>query len=263
MFITHCVEIPSREARTARGICLFLALCCVIPCATPGHLTDLEVSEKAGLYRVRMGMLVRAPAKYVHDVLTDYLHIYRLNPAITESEILPSRAHGTVRVRTRVEGCLFFFCREFDRVEDVRQVQSGHLQAVIVPEYSDFSEGRADWYIQPLGEDSQVIYESQFTPAFFIPPIIGSYFVKRTLGEAVLSSFSRIECIARIRAGLALPSREYLTDASPQGAEVVAMQAALLAGKDPSVHDRDPSAGRHNWRDGTCLGVCEQGSGGC
>ncbi len=160
-----------------------------------------------------MIMLVHAPAIIVHRVLTDYAHIYRMNPSITESEILPSPDNETVRVRTRIEGCVFFFCKDIDRVEDVREVSPGHLQAVIVPAHSDFTSGQADWRIHPVGEDSQVVYQAEITPAFFIPPVIGDYFVKRTIAREVVTSFAKLECIARIKAGLDTRSRQYLADA--------------------------------------------------
>jgi hypothetical protein len=142
-----------------------------------------------------------------------------------------------------MQGCILFFCRDVDRVEEVREVNAGHLQAVIIPEQSDFTSGSADWRIQPVGDDSRIIYEAQVTPAFFIPPIIGSYFVKRTFAEAVITSFARLECIARIRAGLDTRSREYLSDAAFGETDIDAIQTAVLAGEDPSAHGLPTSAG--------------------
>jgi hypothetical protein len=241
------------RAISARWLCLLFVLAPSVVAGAGTH-PSIEISEHAGSYRIRMVALIRAPAKSVYEVLTDYRHIYRLNPAITQSAILPSPQEGAVRVRTRIEGCIFFFCRDLDRLEEVRELDDGHLQAVIIPDYSDFSAGSADWHIQSLGDGSRIVYEAQVTPAFFIPPIIGSYFVKRAFGEAVLTSFGRLECVARIRAGLSPPARSYLVDATAGETELQTLRRELLAGEDPSATGVPPSAG--------CAGGCEQ-PGGC
>jgi len=256
MFAACYTGIADTAARTGRIVFLILALC---PLATAGTrtLSDIEISENAGNYKVRMVMLIHAPARYVSSVLTDYKYIYRLNPSITESEILPSPRSGTVRVKTRMQGCILFFCRDVDRVEEVREVNAGHLQAVIIPEQSDFASGSADWRIQPVGDESRIIYEAQVTPAFFIPPVIGSYFVKRTFAETLITSFSRLECIARIRAGLDTRSRLRLAEATFGDTDIDAIQSAMLAGEDPSVHGLPASAGAG------CAGSCDQPGSGC
>jgi hypothetical protein len=256
MFAARFTGIATTTARTGRMVCLILALCPFAPVAA-SDLPNIDISENSGNYRVRMVMLVHAPARYVISVLTDYKYIYRLNPSITESEILPSPRSGTVRVRTRMQGCIFFFCRDVDRVEEVREVHEGHLQAVIIPEQSDFTSGSADWRIQPIGDNSRIIYEAQVKPAFFIPPVIGSYFVKRTFAETVITSFARLECIARIRAGLDTRSRLRLADAAFDDTDIDAIQAAVLAGEDPSAHGLPASAGAG------CAGSCDQPGSGC
>jgi Polyketide cyclase / dehydrase and lipid transport len=256
MFAARYTGIAASAEIASRIVGLILALCPLAP-AVASYLSTIEISENSGIYRVRMVMLVHAPARYVSTVLTDYKYIYRLNPSITESEILPSQRSGTVRVKTRMQGCILFFCRDVDRVEEVREVNAGHLQAVIIPDQSDFTSGSADWRIQPVGDNSRVVYEAELAPAFFIPPIIGSYFVKRTFAEAVITSFARLECIARIRAGLDARSRQYLADAAFGETEIDAIQAEVLAGEDPSAHALPASAGPG------CTGSCDQSGSGC
>ena len=173
-----------------------------IPRLSAGDLTELLVTENGGVYHIRMVMVVHVPAKYVRGVLTDYAHIYRLNPSITESEILPSPQQGVVRVRTLMHGCVAFFCKDVGRVEDVRELVSGDLRAEIVPELSNLKSGSAEWAIQPLGEHTQVTYQADMEPDFFIPPLIGSYFVKRNMRKEIMVSFMRLECVAQIQARL-------------------------------------------------------------
>jgi len=183
----------------------------MIPALRAGDLVDLQVTENRGEYHVEATMLVDAQAKYVRSVLTDFVHIYRLNPLITESEILPSLFDEIVRVRTRIVGCISFFCNEFELVEDVSQFPSGDLRAMTVPELSDFKSGRALWRIQPLEDRTRVVYEAHMEPDFFIPPLVGSYFVKKQLRESVTTFFTKLELISNVFAKKRRSHRPYFT----------------------------------------------------
>ena len=263
MFAARHIGFAGTLVTYVSFLCRLLVFVLALP-AEAGTPMEIEISEHEGNYRVRLVTHIHAPAKYVYEVLTDYRHIYRLNPAITQSEVLPDTGNGTVRVRTRMEGCIFFFCRDIDRVEEVRVLNDRHLQAVMLPEQSDFTAGSADWRIQPIGYETRIIYDAQLTPAFFIPPIIGSYFVKQTFAQAVQTSFERLECIARVRAGLNNRPRTYLVDATSGPTKVEAMRAALLAGEDPTAYGLPTGAGAdYDAPDAGCTAVCTQSGGGC
>jgi hypothetical protein len=79
-------------------------------------------------------------------------------------------------------------------------------------------------------------------PDFFIPPVIGSYFVKQKLRKSTLASLARIECIARIQAGLEQnPELEPVLLAQQPTADR-RLGAALLAGVDPTLVAPAPAA---------------------
>jgi len=209
----HNAKLPGK---TVTCTLIWLILSALSPRSGAGDLIDFQLSDNGGEYSVRVVMAVYAPARYVRAVLTDYTHIYRLNPSITESGILPSPQPGVARVRTLMQGCVLFFCRDIERVEDVRELKSGDLQADVVPALSNFRSGHAKWVIQQMGKISRVTYEGSMQPDFFIPPIIGSFFVKRNIGKEVMSSFRRLECVARARAQLdRQPYRQVAADGIP------------------------------------------------
>jgi len=134
-----------------------------------------------GVFQIRIAAVVNASPEYIRDVLSDYLHIYRLSPSIIESEVLPHTANGEKHVRTRLLCCTSVFCREVERVDVVRQLESGDLQAEIVPALSEFKAGKATWKIKPVDEHSYLVYEAFLEPDFFIPPVVGTSVVKNNL----------------------------------------------------------------------------------
>ena len=161
---------------------------------------EIDIIEQAGIYRIKIVAVIDAPASYVLHVLTDYHHIYRLNPSIIESEVVQQHDDGSVNVRTRVVGCAAYFCDELDRVERVRILPSGDLYAEIIPELSEFKSGKTHWHIKSLSEYSEVTYIADMEPDVFIPPLLGTYLIKQSIREEMQVSFANLEKIASILA---------------------------------------------------------------
>ena len=159
----------------------------------------MAVTSEAGVYHISLTMHLDAPMQQVWDVLTDFRHIYRLNPSIIESRLLPTPEGRAARVFTRMQGCVGFYCREFSRVEDVWETPPGEIATRIVPEMSDFDAGASHWRVEDIGEGTELSYEASLDPGFFVPPVVGGYFVKHKFQEETLLSFEKIECIARVK----------------------------------------------------------------
>jgi hypothetical protein len=163
-----------------------------------GELEALSVTESEGEYRLQIVSVLYAPADYVYRVITDYLHAYRLNPTITEVEILPSGRDQVVRVRNLSEQCVGPFCFSIDWVGDIEEPGDGNIKVETIPELSSFESGSAVWQIRPVGEHTRVYHESSLKPDFFIPPVIGNKLMKNKMQKDTLATFNRIECYAKI-----------------------------------------------------------------
>ena len=164
-----------------------------------GKRPEIEINEHSGVYRIKVVAQIAAPASYVRYVLTDYTHIYRLNPSIIESEVL-ERDDEAVNVRTKVVGCAAYFCEELDRVERVRVLPSGDIQAEIIPELSQFKSGQTLWNIKPVGDYCEVTYLSDLEPDIYIPPVVGKFLIKKSIREEMLVSFTNLEKISSVLA---------------------------------------------------------------
>jgi hypothetical protein len=160
------------------------------------EFTDAEVTENNGIFHIRVAAIINAPPEYIRSVLTDYLHIYRLSPSIIESDVLPSSISEETHVRTRLLCCTSVFCREVERVEAVRLLESGDLEAEIIPSLSEFKSGNATWKITPAEDNSYMVYEASLEPDFFIPPVVGTSIVKNHLKNEILTTLERVERIA-------------------------------------------------------------------
>jgi hypothetical protein len=159
------------------------------------RLPEIEIIEKSGAYQIKVVAVIDAPARYVRHVLTDYSHIYRLNPAITESEVI-KQDDVSVSVRTRINGCASYFCEELNRVEKVQLLPSGEIYAETVPEHGQFKSGQTHWRIKALGERCEVTYLSNMEPDIFIPPVVSKFLVKKAIRQEAQISFANLEKIS-------------------------------------------------------------------
>ena len=180
-------------------VCALFALQLFSSISTAGEIEELSATEAGGEYKLRIVSVLDAPADYVYNVITDYKHVYRISPTITEVEILSSDSDEVVRVRHRSEHWVGPFRFEIEWVGDiVETTKYRHIKVKTIPEFSSFESGSAIWEIRPQGERTWVLHESSLKPKFFIPPIIGDYIMKKHMVDESITIFNRIECNAII-----------------------------------------------------------------
>jgi len=173
-------------------------LLCVSLHAVAGDVNHISVTAKNGIYSIDISATIDAPEKYIRQVLTDYAHVYRLNNSVLASKVMQSPVPGHVRVRSRVLCCTSLFCQELTRVDDIHTLASGDLQAVIVPENSDFLSGTALWQMHAVGDQTNLSYKATIEPGFFIPPLLGTALVIQSMRKEFRTTFQRIQRIAQI-----------------------------------------------------------------
>ena len=116
---------------------MLVCFCLLSTRLSAADLVDLALTQYKGVYQLRLEIILDAAPQNVHDVLTDYVHIYRINPSIIDSEILHSPDSSVVRVRTVINDCILIFCKVLHRVEEVRELETGDIYALVDPELSN------------------------------------------------------------------------------------------------------------------------------
>ena len=167
---------------------------------TAGEMVKLVLTEKQDTFYLALEMILDAPFEDVHYVITDYAHIYRIDPSIVESEVLGTPEQSVTRVKTRVSDCVLSFCRDILRVEDIRETDDEDIDSVVVPRLSNVKSGTAHWKIQPIGDKTRINYVMTLDPGFSMPTLIGPLVVESKLKEETLTCLNNIEHIARIDA---------------------------------------------------------------
>ena len=89
MMTNKILTEPVHARRPCLAAALVLLLCCGSLSAREG-MHEVEVTEQGGVFQIKASVVVDAAADYVRRVLSDFVHIYRLNSSIIESEVLAS-----------------------------------------------------------------------------------------------------------------------------------------------------------------------------
>ncbi len=183
--------MPLDENRGKRTVALLLVLVGV-NYSMALDLDDIHITVEGRVYHAQLSFNVTSSVDQVTAVLTDYDHPDRLTPDVTNRTVV-SRQNGITRVRTEIHSCVVLFCKHLTLTQDVT-VLAGTIQADIVPEESDFRPGYVHWLVTSnTSGGSHIQYESVIEPDFFIPPLVGRYFIRKRLRQQIFATAENLE----------------------------------------------------------------------
>jgi hypothetical protein len=185
--------------------------------AAAATIDDLDVKRDRGRYSLAVNARLEASPESIFAVLTDFDdNAYsRLSGAYKESRYLEPAADGTPVVYTRMEGCALWHCMTLERTERLETSAPYWIKSTVLPEGSNFKHSTSEWMLERDGDGTMMIYNLDMEPDFSVPPIIGPWYLKRTLSQQGVRAVTRIERLARERDGLPvepLPPRTRATD---------------------------------------------------
>ena len=156
---------------------------------------QLKITERDGSYRTLVEARLEAPAEDVWGALTDYSNYVRLSPSIHRVQRLGRNDNGVEWVKTWSEACVFGFCKQIRQLQELREESFGELRAQILPG-EDIASGNAAWSLKPEGSSSRLRFEAEMTPAFWVPPVVGPWAIRRALARELTASLHNLERLA-------------------------------------------------------------------
>lgn len=171
--------------------------------AAAATIDDLDVKRERGRYSLEANARLEATPESIYAVLTDFDdNAYsRISGAYKESRYLEPAGDGTPVVYTRMEGCALWHCMSLERTERLETNAPYWIKSTVLPEASNFKHSVSEWWLERDGDGTKMIYKLDMEPAFSVPPIVGPWYLKRTLSQGGLRAVMRIERLARQRDG--------------------------------------------------------------
>ena len=174
--------------------------------AQTATLDTLEITKNRGRFELVAETYLDAPAAEIHAVLLEYDDnlFARISGVYKESRYLDPAADGTPIIYTRMEGCILFYCKSMRRTERLESRPPLFIRTETLPEDSDFEYSHSEWILEPEGAGTRMKYVLVMDPKFWVPPVIGPWFIKQAVSTGGLRAVERIERMAR---GEPLPRR--------------------------------------------------------
>jgi hypothetical protein len=161
------------------------------------ELRSVEVWMENGRYHLISKTMFDVSQDELYGVLTDYELFKKFTSAIVASKNVEPDAEGRPQFFTRMEGCVLLYCKTFDRRGYLLLKPMYDIVAIVDPEQSDFEYSRERWRLSTEAEGTLMIYEFEMEPRFWVPPIVGPYYIKRALKSGSIRAVNRIEALAR------------------------------------------------------------------
>lgn len=158
-----------------------------------GGVLDASVSHDNDVYALSVEARVDAPVDVVYRLITDYDHLHAINPAVKESRILRTFGPTKHRIRTVTRVCVLFYCRDVAQTQDMVQSPGYVIVADILPQDSDFRSGRGHWRLSAAGNATVLHFRADIVPAFFMPPLIGPWLIRREMVDQMTEIVRLIE----------------------------------------------------------------------
>ena len=165
--------------------------------ATAAELESVSVDRVGGRYYLRSETRFSASQEQLYSVLTNYDLFTKFTSAFSESRNVAPDENGRPRFYNRMEGCVLFFCVTFDRHGYLELEPKSRIKAFVDPEQSDFRHSVETWEIHEEDEETtRLIYQFEMEPDFWVPPVIGPFYIRRALKAGAVDAVNRIEAVA-------------------------------------------------------------------
>ena len=178
------------------------------------EMTKMEVKRDGKRYYLDSTILVAVPKDTMYEVLTDYNNMHHFSRGIKQSQEVTPASDGTRRVFSHLQGCVAFLCRSVEKVERMDTIENQRIVTLLLPELSkNVRWNKTEWDFADVliksDNDStlekpmtKINYKMEFEPGFWVPPLLGTYMIKKSLAQDGLEIVERMEKYAQGKSGI-------------------------------------------------------------
>jgi hypothetical protein len=178
-------------------------LLCFAIQAHAAQVSDVQVNRDGERFLIDMHISINAPAPAVFRALQDYAAMARYNPDLRSARVEPTAAPDRVRLFTTIHTCVLIYCKTMHQEQIMTATASpdgGKLDADLVAHGGDFRSGHGLWIVRPCPTARAltcVDVRIELVPAFWVPPVIGPWVIRRTMVEEARRTSAGLEQMAR------------------------------------------------------------------
>ncbi|MGF1615077.1 MAG: SRPBCC family protein [Gammaproteobacteria bacterium] len=174
---------------------------CLLLLALPlsaAEVDQVNVHREGDQYQLQVIAHVDAQPTVVWALLTDFDNLQQLHPMVRASTYLRRTPEGADRVRIRTRPCVLLFCVDFTQIVEFRAFGEERLQGDFDPRDSHFHFGQLRWQLEGISSGgTDLRFDAELTPAFWLPPLLGSWVLKRALRTTATDIVMNLDRLSR------------------------------------------------------------------
>lgn len=176
----------------------FFSFCFTSTQCLAAEIIEVQVEQADGAYHIYFEILLDAPKERVEEILKDYGNLDALSPSIVDSEIISGAPGEDATVAITLKPCVWILCKTMQKITNVTINAYGAIVYKTVPEQSDFKYGKEQVIIKKKRTTGQtrVTYNAKLAPKFFVPPLLGSWLIRKHIVQNLKTSNARVEELA-------------------------------------------------------------------
>ena len=182
---------PTASCRYSLGV-IFAGLIAMAS-ATAVEVERIEVKKRGKTFDLKAESVVSVPRDFVFGVLLDFDNFHRLVAGMVTTRYLPPDEDGVLVGYTLVNSCAWIFCKRFEKVERLWPKPSTEIVTLALPERSDFKFYWTRWRLEDTPDGTRLNFEATMQPDFWVPPLLGTWAVKRKLRLTAEEMGARVE----------------------------------------------------------------------
>lgn len=171
--------------------------------ASAAQVSDVQVKRDGARFRIDMHLIIDASAPAVFRALQDYAAMARYNPDLRAVRVKPTHTPDRLRLFTTIHACVLIFCKTMhqEQIMTARTgADGGTLDAELVPHGGDFKGGHGVWIVRPCSAGRTMTcmdVQIQLVPAFWVPPVIGPWVLRRKMDEEAHRTVTGLEQVSQ------------------------------------------------------------------
>jgi hypothetical protein len=167
------------------------------------QVLGVRVTRNDGRFVIDMRITLDAAAPAVFRALQDYPAMRRYNPDLRAVRVQSTSVPHRVRLFTTIHACVLIFCKTMHQEEIMTAIAAkngGVLEAELLPHGGAFKAGSGRWIVKACPDapsTSCLDARIELVPAFWVPPVIGPWVMRRKMAEEASRTGAGLEQVAR------------------------------------------------------------------
>lgn len=175
-----------------RGCCVGFVFWAVALLPIPAlavEINDLQAKRKDRTFDIGAEIMIKAPLADTYHAAQAFEKMPDYSPMIKSARLL-----GKQRLASKTRVCILGFCKTVKQVMRYELEPNKRIDMKVIPGKGNLKAGQAHWRFEPRGDDrTRIHFQTSIEPDFWVPPLIGSWAVKKVLRNQIESTAKAIE----------------------------------------------------------------------